>query len=154
MTVASLVFACIFVLNPVGGLLASRTPALPGVRWGMTVYAISLGGVHLALRAGEVVWFVCGCLVTGLVQGIAATSAMRLLLPQLGPAERSGALALVYLTGYSSVAVAGLGAGLSASVADLPAIALIYGVIGLLFAVLAIVLPVDPHITRSQHGHE
>lgn len=140
---AAAVFSSMMVLNPIGGPLAARLSPSAGVRLGMTVFLIALGGIIVALQHGTVVPFLASSLVVGIAQGAASTSAMRALVTGLAPEERAGLLASVYLMSYTGSAVPGLIAG--RVVGDLTAdrIILGYAALGAVAAIVAMVLITD-----------
>ena len=124
-------FASIMVLNPVGGVVASTFEPRRAFAVAMLMYAALLAIALAALRLGSPSWFVLAGLVGGALQGVAATSAMRMLLPRTRIQHRSDVLAAVYGIAYGSVAVAGLAAAPAAAQMPLDLVALIYGGIGI-----------------------
>ena len=138
---AGVIFASIMVLNPVGGVLARRVAPRRGVVSAMVGYAIILIGAALALRVGNAWLFVGASLIGGLLQGVAATCAMRILLPRTRIADRSDVFAAIYLIAYASVAIAGVGAARLAEHLPLDSVVMVYVATGLIGALAAGLLP-------------
>ena len=95
--VAAAVFASVMVLNPLGGPLSGRLPPATGLRAGMTLFVLALGGILVSLHAGAIVPFIAASLVVGVAQGAASTGGMRALLTDAQPEERAGLLSTIYL---------------------------------------------------------
>ncbi|MDF1704900.1 MAG: MFS transporter [Aeromicrobium sp.] len=138
---AGAMFASIMVLNPVGGALSARLPARLGAMSAMLGYAILLAAAGAALWGGRSDVFVVASLLGGVLQGIAATSAMRLLIPLTRIADRAEVLTAIFATAYGSVAIAGLGAAFLASSLPLESVAMVYVGLGVLAALVASALP-------------
>ncbi|WP_311209585.1 MULTISPECIES: MFS transporter [unclassified Aeromicrobium] len=146
---AGLIFASIMLLNPLGGAIAPAVPARWGVAIGMSAYGACLVGATLALWNEKASLFVLASLLCGIAQGIAATCAMRLLIPVAAPQDRAGVVATIYFIAYLSVAVAGLAAGLGANLVDLKQIAAMYAALGLLATTLVVGSAILPEPRRS-----
>jgi MFS family permease len=142
---AGVIFASIMVLNPVGGIAASTLEPRRAFAVAMLMYAALLTTALAALRLGSPSLFVMAGLVGGALQGMAATCAMRMLLPRTRIEHRAGVLAAIYGIAYGSVAVAGLAAAPAAAEQPLDTVALIYGGIGIAAALAApFLLPRNP----------
>lgn len=128
---AGAMFASIMMLNPLGGVAASTLEPRRAFAVAMIMYAAVLATALVALRLGSPSLFVLAGLGGGALQGVAATSAMRMLLPRTRIQHRSDVLAAIYGIAYASVAVAGLAAAPAAAQMPLDVVALIYGGIGI-----------------------
>ena len=117
--VAAAVFASVMVLNPLGGPLSGRLAPTTGLRAGMTLFVLALGGILVSLHAGAIVPFIAASLVVGVAQGAASTGGMRALLTAAQPEERAGLLSTIYLISYSGAAIPGMIAGKLTSTFDL-----------------------------------
>ncbi|MGH4001668.1 MAG: hypothetical protein ACRDTJ_29870, partial [Pseudonocardiaceae bacterium] len=129
------------VLNPVGGVIASRMRPRPGVVIGLLGYAGLLTCAAAAMWFGSAAVFVTASLLGGVLQGVAATCAMRILLPRTQVSDRADVLAAIYFVSYGSVAVAGIGAAFLAPRLPLESVAVIYAAIGVTAAIGGSLLP-------------
>jgi MFS family permease len=136
--VVALVFSSIVVLSPVGGLLTGRLRAVTGMRVGLAVFVVATGAILLALHAGQIGWFLAASGVAGIAQGAANAGGMRAILGDAAPPDRAGLLATIYLISYAGAAAPGLVAGRFATFMPPDQIAVGYGALVLVAAVVAI----------------
>lgn len=147
---AGAMFASIMILNPLGGVLAARTPARAGVAVGMLGYGAALLCAAIGLVLGSALAFVIASLVGGVLQGVASTSAMRLLLPRTTVSDRADVLTAIYVTAYGSVALSGIAAAILAPQMPLESVALVYVAVGASAAVVAAFLPPRQNVPRER----
>lgn len=145
---AGAMFASIMALNPLGGSAASAVEPTRSFVGAMLGYAVLLATALVALRLGSPSLFVLAGLVGGALQGVAATCAMRMLLPRTRIENRSDVLAAIYGIAYGSVALAGLAAAPAAARLPLETVALIYGGIGISAALAGSLLLPRHHVEQ------
>lgn len=137
--IAGVVFASFMAPYVVGGPLAGALSPVRAQRAGMVVFAFSVVGVVIGLRNGEIVTVILCGIVAGAAQGAAFTGSMRSLLQRIGPAERAGLMATVYLFSYCGAAVPSLISGrLAAEGLTLETIALGYAGLAIIAAVVVL----------------
>ncbi|NQX26154.1 MFS transporter [Microbacteriaceae bacterium VKM Ac-2854] len=135
--VIAVVFSSIVVLSPIGGSLSGRFQPAGAVRGGLIVFVAATIAILLALSIGQIVPFLIASLIGGIAQGAVNTGGMRAVLAKARPEERSGLIATVYLISYTGAAAPGLVAGQLSTVLPLVTIALGYGGVVLVAAVVA-----------------
>ena len=137
--IAGIVFASFMAPYVVGGPLAGALSPVRAQRIGMVVFAFSVMGIVIGLRTGEIVTVILCGIVAGAAQGAAFTGSMRSLLQRIGPAERAGLMATVYLFSYCGAAVPSLISGrLAAEGLTLETIALGYAGLAIIAAVVVL----------------
>jgi predicted MFS family arabinose efflux permease len=149
---AAVVFACVMILNPMGGPLAGRLSPMTAVRVGMLIFMAAVVGIIAALHAGAVVPFIVASLVVGLAQGAASTGAIRSLLVRTSASARAGVLSTIYLVSYCGAAIPVMVAAHFAATMPLFKIAVGYAVLGVTAASIAIVASRAVPSERTQEG--
>ncbi|AXK45700.1 MFS transporter [Brachybacterium saurashtrense] len=136
--VAAVVFASFMAPYALGGPLTGRLSPFAAQRLGIVVFALAVLGVVAGLRSGTILAVVLCGMVAGAAQGAAFTGSLRGLLGRIGPGERAGLMATVYLFSYGGAAVPSLLSGrLTAAGVSLQTLSLGYAVLaGLAAAVV------------------
>lgn len=151
--VIALVFSAYMLPGAFGAPLAGLFPVRRAQRIGVAVWIVGLWAVLLSLAAGNIVAFIAFTVVAGAGQGIAVASSMRSLLYRVTLAERAPVMSATYLISYGGAMVASLVAGQLSKVLDIVPIAMGYGVLGLVGAVIVWSRAVNPesteHVTLS-----
>lgn len=138
------IFSSVMCLNPLGGPLSARFTPVCSVRLGMGLFILAVSCILFNLWAGWVLPFIGTSLVVGIAQGLASTGALRALLESTEPHERAGLLASLYFISYSGAAIPGMIAGKLTIQFDLFQIAMGYGVLGVVAALIALVAIWNP----------
>lgn len=134
--VIALVFSAYMLPGAFGAPLAGLFEAARAQRIGITVWLAGLWAVLASLVAGNIVAFIAFTVVAGVGQGIAVASSMRSLLHGTTLLERAPVMSATYLTSYGGAMVASLVAGQLSKVAGLVPIAMGYGVLGIVGALI------------------
>ncbi|MBX7430774.1 MFS transporter [Mycobacterium sp. Y57] len=143
---AAVVFASVMVLSPLGGSVTGRLRPTGAVRWGLALFVLATAAILAALHAELIGPFLVASLAAGLAMGAANTGATRAMLDDAAPADRAGLLATIFLVSYGGAAIPGLIAGRLAVSLPLDVIALCYGVLILVSAVVAVAVIRTPGI--------
>ncbi len=135
---AGVVFASVMVLSPLGGSLTGRLRPAGAVRVGLVLFVMATAGILGALHAESIGPFLVASLAAGLAMGAANTGATRAILDGAAPGDRAGLLATIFLISYSGAAVPGLISGRLAVHFPVNVIALCYGGLILVAALVAV----------------
>lgn len=146
--VVALVFSSYMLPGAFGAPLAGLMREARAQRVGMAIWLAGLLAVLVSLVAGSIVAFVAFTVVAGVGQGIAVAASMRSLLHGTTLADRAPVMSATYLISYGGAMVASLVAGQLSKVVDLVPIALGYGVLGLVGALVVWTRAVDPAPAR------
>jgi MFS family permease len=154
---AGAVFGSFTVLAPLGGPLTARLRPDRAMRLGALAYPVCVVGILVTLGAAVIGPFLAVSLLAGVTQGVAQTGGMRSLLGGIGPADRAGLLATVFLLNYSSAAVPSLIAGRLTTTFSLVQIAAGYAVLVLIGVLVVLLLarpaPSQPHAAEPTAQH-
>lgn len=138
--VATVVFAAYMAPNAIGGPLSGRFSPVGAQRFGIVTFAIAAIGLVAGFGTGTTWLVLVASLVAGTAHGLAFTGCLRTLLIQVGPEQRSGFLATVYLIAYCGAALPSLVAGQVSRVVALPTVAAGYAGLAILAAVATVLL--------------
>lgn len=150
--VATVVFAAYMAPNAIGGPVSGRFSPVSAQRLGIVVFAVAAIGLVIGFRTGNVWLVLAASLVAGTCHGIAFTGCLRTLLIQVGPEQRSGFLATVYLVAYCGAALPSLVAGQVSRVVDLPTVAAGYAGLAVLAASATLLLTRGVRQTGPSRG--
>ena len=95
--------------------------------------AVSMAGIHQQ----QVAALLAGTVIAGAGFGTTFSGTLRALLPTAGPDHRAGLLAAFYVQSYLAFSLPALAAGLSVPLIGLSAVALFYGAVIILLAVIS-----------------
>jgi MFS family permease len=126
--------------SPLGGLFAPATAQ----RIGMVAFVVGWAGLVASTTIGALPVFIAATIVAGAAQGISISSAVRGLIHGSCPADRAPIFAVVYLLSYSAATFPSLISGELSHTMALPQIALGYGVLAVITAVITVVAVRDP----------
>jgi len=144
---AALVFASFMAPSVAGASLAGRFAAVTVQRYGILLFALSLGGLLLAMQAASLPAFLVASALAGSAQGAVLSASIRTMVSELDISQRADVLSVIYITSYSGAAIPTLIAGQLSGIFDLLQLASGYALLalaGTLFVFIA---------TRNQTRH-
>ncbi|HBS41670.1 MAG TPA: MFS transporter, partial [Oceanospirillales bacterium] len=130
-----------------GASLAGRFAAVTVQRYGILLFALSLGGLLLAMQAASLPAFLVASALAGSAQGAVLSASIRTMVSELDISQRADVLSVIYITSYSGAAIPTLIAGQLSGIFDLLQLASGYALLalaGTLFVFIA---------TRNQTRH-
>ncbi len=142
--VSAAVFSSLMAPSAIGGPLAGRLSPAGAQRAGMLVFAISVGGVLLALRQAAVIPFLIASALAGAGQGATLTGSVRALLARATVHERAGAFSMIFATSYGGAAIPSLVAGQLSQTYSLLQIATGYGILAACACIVTLIAARDP----------
>ncbi|MFC0676079.1 MFS transporter [Brachybacterium hainanense] len=142
--VVGLVFSSYMLPSVLGAPLGGLLRPAAAQRLGMTVFALAVGGVVLALLSGTLGGFLVASAVAGAAQGMAVSAAIRGIMAGASAAERAPTMAAIYLLCYIGAMLPSLVSGQLSRGLELPVIALGYGVLAALAALVTLLLAREP----------
>lgn len=142
--VAAAVFASYLAPSALGGALAGRLLPATAQRLGMGAVTLAAAGLITAISLESAALFVAAGAVGGIGMGVATSATLRALLPEAGPGERAGLLALVYVVSYVGAAVPSLIAGQLSRSVSLLGITIGYSGLALVAFVIALATARNP----------
>lgn len=153
--VLGLVFAAYMGPSALGAPLGGRFSPAAAQRIGMIAFLAGWIGVITAITTGILPLFIVATVIAGTAQGIAISAATRGLLYGSALADRAAIFAVVYLLSYSGATIPSLISAQLSNIVSLPHIALGYGGLALLAALLTSAVARNPNTgtaSDGQHG--
>lgn len=144
--ISALVFSSLMAPSAIGGPLAGRLSPAGAQRIGMAVFALSVVGILISLRAAAVVPFLFASVFAGAAQGATLTGSLRALLAQARPDERAGAFSAIFATSYRGAAVPSFIAGQLSHTLDLLEIAVGYGILAIVACLVTLIAARNPEL--------
>jgi MFS family permease len=153
-TRSPLVLGCVFAAymgsSAVGAPLGGRFTAAVAERLGMILFLLGWVGLIAAIATGALALFIAATVVAGATQGIAISAAIRGMLIGSTVEDRAPIFAVVYLLSYSGATLPSLISGELSKTFSLPQIALGYGALALLAAVMTFAGAPDHQARRTK----
>ncbi|MDN5571423.1 MAG: MFS transporter [Propionibacteriaceae bacterium] len=142
--VVALLFAAYMAPSVVGAPLGGRFSPAAAQRLGMSVFVVGVAGILTGLITANAPALVLATAVASAGQGIAVSSSMRALLHGTEPADRAPVMSAIFLICYSGAMVPNLVAGQLSHVVGTVEIAVGYGVLALLGALITLLFARNP----------
>lgn len=134
--VVALVFSAYMLPSVLGAPIGGRFAVPRAQRLGITVFLVGMAGILTSLHLGTVPGFLLASMVAGTGQGMAVSATIRGIMGHAGPAERAPTMAAIYLMSYLGAMVPSLISGQLSRVLSVEQIALGYGGLALLAALV------------------
>lgn len=134
--VVALVFSAYMLPSVLGAPLGGRLTVPTAQRLGIGIFLLGMAGLLTSLHLQGVAGFVAASVVAGIGQGMAVSASIRGIVRLAAPAERAPTMAAVYLMCYVGAMVPSLVSGQLSRVLTVEQIALGYGLLALLAAVV------------------
>jgi MFS family permease len=148
--VIGLVFAAYMAPGAVGAPLAARFSPATAQRTGMITFLAAWVGIITALTIGALPLFMIATIVAGIAQGISISAAIRGLLYGSAPSERAPIFAVVYILSYMSATIPSLISAQLSHVYSLLQIAIGYGALALIAALVTVIAARNPHTEPAE----
>lgn len=149
---AGVVVASVLGTTFIGGPLTSRLGASASGLTGLTMLAVGVASVALALEVGSVALFFLASIVAGVGFGAACTGATQTLVASARPEEVAGVISAVYLVSYLGAALPSFLAGQFAERFGLPVVVEGYALMVAVLAVAAgfLLVTVRPELSTDE----
>lgn len=142
--IPGLAFAAYMAPSAIAAPLGSRFTPAGAQRIGMVAFFVAMVGIIAAVTTGALALFFTATVLAGASQGIALSATTRGLLQGSTLTERAPIFSVIYLVCYSAAAFPSLVAGQLSSTISLLHIAMGYGVLALVSAVVTVVAARNP----------
>ncbi|POA82297.1 MFS transporter [Pseudomonas sp. FW305-E2] len=126
---AGAVFASLMAPSLVGAYLAGRLKSVQAQRWGISLFALAVGGTALALAQERLSYFLVASTLAGVAQGLTLTGSIQTMVDGISAEERAGVMSVIYATSYCGAAFPTLVAGQLANHVNLWQLATVYCVL-------------------------
>jgi MFS family permease len=136
--VGSLAILAMQGMGAVGSLSMWRTAPHASMLVGCLLFAVGVGGTVVALATGSVALFFVAAAFSGFGFGSAFLGALGTVTEGVAPGERGGLLSSIFVVGYLAFSLPAVGAGLAAARFGLRPTAVVYGVVVVLLALVAV----------------
>jgi sugar phosphate permease len=116
----------------------------------MITFLAAWVGIITALTIGALPLFMIATIVAGIAQGISISAAIRGLLYGSAPSERAPIFAVVYILSYMSATIPSLISAQLSHVYSLLQIAIGYGALALIAALVTVIAARNPHTEPNE----
>jgi len=125
-------------MGAVGSLSMWRAAPQTSMLTGCLLFAVGVSGTIVALATGSVALFFVAAAFSGFGFGSAFLGALGTVTEGVAPGERGGLLSSIFVVGYLAFSLPAVGAGLAAARFGLRPTAVVYGVVVVLLALVAV----------------
>jgi MFS family permease len=136
--VGSLAILAMQGMGAVGSLSMWRVAPQTSMLTGCLLFAVGVSGTVVALATGSVALFFVAAAFSGFGFGSAFLGALGTVTRGVAPGERAGLLSSIFVVGYLAFSLPAVGAGLAAGEFGLRPTAVVYGVVVVLLALVAV----------------
>jgi MFS family permease len=147
--ILGLVFGAYMACSALGAPLSGMFDTTSAQRLGMVIFLLGVTGLIAAIAGDDLPLFFAATVLAGAGQGIAISSTTRGLLYGSTIAQRAPLFSVIYLLSYGGATVPILVASDLASTFSLSEIALGYGALALVAAVMTLIAARNPHLPRQ-----
>lgn len=138
--VLALAFSSVMILTPMGSFFCGFLRPRRALKLGMAMHILALLFIWCSFNYGWLQLFVAASLLSGLAQGIATTSGLKILIPQISQDHRAGFFSTFYVASYSGAVFPSLAGSVAAKHVSVLGISMGYVSFGVVTAVLAIAM--------------